>query len=144
MLGCTYSSPPWRHRLGLCRLEGGKTTQSARWRESGKQVATCEHKLQQLLQGYGEEVLMNCASLIPQKPVPCRRVSHTTGLPRCLQRLQGVIRVIKRIAIRVAHPSNLVSCLRKHVGKGVVREGAFLASDWTSLAFPLRTQKQAA
>lgn len=53
-------------------------------------------------------------SLIPQKPLPCRTPCesyalpcHAKLLPRCLQRLQGVNRVIKRVAIRVAHPSNL-------------------------------------
>lgn len=52
--------------------------------------------------------------LIRQKPLPCRTLCesyavpcHAKLLPRCLQRLQGVNRVIKRVAIRVAHPSNL-------------------------------------
>lgn len=58
-------------------------------------------------------------------------------LPECLQRLQGVNQVIKRVAIRVAHPCNLkfpVSGSMRRPGEGK-REDAFLSPDWTSLRF---------
>lgn len=54
-------------------------------------------------------------------------------LPECLQRLQGVNRVIKRVAIRVAHPSNLKfpvsgSMWRPGEGKGRMHSHLLIGS----------------
>ena len=108
-LGCLHSSL-WVHPDGQCsrrklhRKPGGQTPATLNSRNSPGIVEKRPE---------GKGAWIN-PSLIPQKPLPCRTRSesytvpcHTKLLPRCLQRLQGVNRVIKRVAIRVAHPSNL-------------------------------------
>ena len=108
-VGCLHSSllvhPDGQcSRWRLYRKPGGQTPATLNSRNSSGIVEK---------RAEGKGVWIN-PSLIPQKPLPCRTPCesyalpcHAKLLPRCLQRLQGVNRVIKRVAIRVAHPSNL-------------------------------------